>query len=123
MGAEIFSTYQSGKDVAQAFREAVNAAAWEHGHGGYTGTLAEKDDYVVIGGDGAELQPRMNWTRLEVEWPDATPVSLGQAQATADRLLDEADPRVDDKWGPAGAIAVGSGGKVEGWLFFGWASS
>jgi hypothetical protein len=48
MGAATFETYRDGADVSAAFRNAVEEAGWEYGHGGYTGTIAEKDDYVII---------------------------------------------------------------------------
>lgn len=85
MGAGTFITEADGSDLAIAFQAAREAAAYEHGHGGYTGTLAEKDDVVVI---------------------EATPLNPNAAYALATRLINEGDPRVDDKWGPAGAIAV-----------------
>lgn len=85
MGAVTFEQYVDGTDIDDAFREGRSAAADEHGHGGYSGTLAEKDDYVVI-------------TR--------TLMTLDDAVDLADTLLVRADPRIGDKWGPAGAIPV-----------------
>jgi hypothetical protein len=38
--------------------------------------------------------------------------------AYAEKLIDDCDPRVDDKWGDAGCIHV----KDDEYLFFGWAS-
>jgi hypothetical protein len=78
-------TYAPGADLAAAFSEAVAAARHEHGHGGYSGSLAEKHGYVVI-------------DRV-TRWVD-------DATSVANQLLDTNDPRVRDKWGPAGAIAV-----------------
>lgn len=102
MGAMTFFTTGSGAGVRPAFLEARERAAWEHGHGGYTGTLAEKGEYVVI---------------------QAEPLPLQEAAELGQKLIDEQDPRIDDKWGPAGAIAIGEGDTITGWLFFGWASS
>ncbi|MDT7785579.1 MAG: hypothetical protein QOF58_3998 [Pseudonocardiales bacterium] len=85
MGATTFSTYGEGADVATAFRAAIEDAQYEYGHRSYTGTIAEKDSYVVI---------------------DAAPRSEGDAEALAAKLLDVDDDRISDKWGPAGAIAV-----------------
>lgn len=53
MGACDFSTTALGKTAEDAFRKAREEAAWEHGHGGYTGTIAEKGDFVQFG-----LKPR-----------------------------------------------------------------
>lgn len=46
MGAADFSTIALGKSAADAFNAAVSEAQYEYGHGGYTGSIAEK------GGDG-----------------------------------------------------------------------
>jgi hypothetical protein len=45
MGAEQFTCYASGKNAKAAFNAATEDAAWECGHGGYTGTIAEKSDF------------------------------------------------------------------------------
>lgn len=85
MGAVTFSQYADGPDPDAAFDAARDAARHEHGHGGYSGTVAEKDYYEIV---------------------TATPVDLEQAETLAADLIDRADPRFADKWGPAGAIAV-----------------
>jgi hypothetical protein len=99
MGANWFEQRQDGYEdnVEAAFSAARESAAWEHGHGGYTGTLAEKHEYVVI-------QPN--------------PLPQDRADALVERLQQGFDDRVDDKWGPAGAIRTETG-----WVFCGWASS
>ena len=48
MGAVTFSDTMNGKDVHEAFCEAVRQAQYDHGHSGYTGTIAEKSGYMVI---------------------------------------------------------------------------
>lgn len=85
MGAQEFTDYGVGVDVAAAFREASSAAVAMYGNQGYTGSLAEKGDYVVV---------------------ERTPLERAAAYALADRLMQANDPRVSDKWGPAGAIPV-----------------
>ena len=110
MGSQEFRQYQSGESVQDAWDKAKEQAYWEYGHRGYTGSLAEKDDYTVI---------------------QSIPTEYQEAVRLADQMIDQSDPRIDDKWGPAGAIRV-KGGTVyegfrnveaDGWLFFGWASS
>jgi hypothetical protein len=98
MGATNFATFQEGPTVYKAFVAAVDNAQHEHGHGGYTGTIAEKSNYVII---SSEIH------------------TMKEAGDLAESLID--DPRVDDKWGPCGAIRVVDGDR-EGWYFFGWAS-
>ena len=97
MGATTFMTKARGKSPAAAFNEAVERALYLHGHAGYTGTIAEKYEFTVI------TPP-----------PDGT-----TAEQYARDLLDEGDPRIDDKWGPAGCIKI----DADTYLFFGWASS
>lgn len=85
MSTEYFITYGEGAHVDAAFRAAVAEARYEHGHGGNTGTIAEKDSYVVI-----EREPR----------------SERAAEDLANQLLDAEDERIAEEWDPAGAIAV-----------------
>ncbi|MFD1588512.1 hypothetical protein ACFR9U_16155 [Halorientalis brevis] len=115
MGAASFFTYGFGETAKQAFQAAQEHAEYMHGHGGYTGTIAEKHGFTVI--------PKSEHKGK-------------QKRKYAGQLLTARDERVDDKWGPAGAINV-SGTKeaknyrarkgLEGkhgdvWLFFGMAS-
>ncbi|MEV7123947.1 hypothetical protein [Kitasatospora griseola] len=85
MGAEDFTTYQEGTDAAQAFRDAVDNACYWHGHGGYTGTIAEKDGYQVV---------------------SDTPLSMDDAEELVGRIMSDHKHPLQDKWGPAGAIPV-----------------
>ena len=113
MGAESFWTRSYGKDVKGAFLSAVDNAQYMDGHGGYSGTIAEKSSYILI-----DVPKGKN------------PLDF------ANELMDNNDPRIDDKWGPAGAIDVTNMEKKrakelgtkwkrgqKAYLFFGWASS
>lgn len=95
MGATTFFTKVKGKTAREAFSIAKEQAYYEHGHSGYTGTIAEKSSFVMI----------------------APPDGINP-ENYADDLMDNDDDRINDKWGPAGCI------KLEGneYLFFGWAS-
>jgi hypothetical protein len=97
MGATTFFTRAKGKTARQAFVQACADARYMHGHGGYTGTIAEKRDFVII----------------------ATRNDKRDAFGMAEELIDECDPRIDDKWGPAGCIQIAG---TDEFLFFGWAS-
>jgi fibronectin type 3 domain-containing protein len=96
MGASEFMVRHEGKTAKAAFRAAVEQAQYDSGHGGYTGTIAEKDEFVLIsvpeGKDPIEF---------------------------AEELLKADDDRVSDKWGPCGCVKIKEGE----WFFFGWASS
>lgn len=91
MGAYDFITYSADVEVEEAFKTAVAEAACAHGGNGYSGTIAEKHEFTVI---------------------DAAPRPLAEAVALARELLADDDHRIDDKWGPAGAIAVSGGGRT-----------
>ena len=95
MGGTTFMVTVEGKTSQDAFRAAQEKARYEYGHRGYTGTIAEKDSVVMI-----DLPKGKN------------------ARDYADKLIDNRDKRIDDKWGPAGCFDLGKGK----YFFFGWAS-
>ncbi|RBO79943.1 hypothetical protein [Nocardia puris] len=88
MGAQPFTDYAEGQDPREAFDRAVEDPRYTYGHGGYTGTIAEKDRFVIITHE---------------------PLNPEAAEALASELLARDDPRIEDKWGPAGAIPVRGG--------------
>jgi len=95
MGATTFMIKGHGTTAQHAFAQARQKAKYDHGHAGYTGTIAEKRSVIEI------------------------PVPEGREPVEyAHDLLNTGDARVDDKWGPAGAIRLGE----TTWILFGWAS-
>lgn len=104
MGAcEFINVWQKATQntAKEAFRACVEQAQYDHGHAGYTGTIAEKNEFVRIGSVKTE----------------------DEAVALAEKLIEKRDGRIDDKWGPAGMIEINNGKEIEGWCFFGLASS
>lgn len=97
MGATTFEMTAHGASAQEAFTAAVAEAQDQYGRRGYTGTIAEKDSFVLI-----------PWNKAD----------HGLAEDWAAHLIDHNDPRIDDKWGPAGCIDLGGGC----YYFFGWAS-
>lgn len=96
MGSTTFFCLVKGKTAKNAFEYARYDARYEHGHGGYTGTIAEKDSFVVI------------------------PLKEGiDPWVYADQLIADDDKRICDKWGDAGCFDLGD----DKYLFFGWAST
>ena len=97
MGAKSFVTYPYYRNNAKmAFEIAVEQAQYNHGHSGYTGTIAEKHTFVMM------------------------PIIEGMtADQSINKYFEDCDPRIDDKWGPAGCIQNEAGE----FIFFGWASS
>jgi hypothetical protein len=104
MGAYTFIDTGKGKTAKEAFLAARDSAAWEHGHGGYTGTIAEKHDFTMIPFTPTATDPAEQ---------------IREASNFAHKLIDDEDPRINDKWGPAGCIALPN----FTFLFFGLASS
>ncbi len=119
--------------AADAFRVAVDDARWFHGHGGYTGSIAEKHAFAMI-----DPKPHVGRGSIIVDsWDDKPhkvkrPRSFKGALPTKDEAADIAQflmmtnhSTVANKWGPAGCIAYrAKGGRtVAGWYFFGLASS
>lgn len=94
MGANDFQTEGRGANAALAFRNAVDAAQYENGNGGYTGTIAEKSSYTLVNPAEGET-----WQQC---------LERHEQQET-----------FGDKWGPAGCVMA----EVGVYVFFGWASS
>lgn len=98
MGGQTFYVVTNGESADEAFRHAVSQAQYDHGHAGYSGTIAEKREFRMATGVGVVPTSR-------------------EALRLAEDILD-VRAEFDDKWGPAGCIAI-DGGR---YLFFGWAS-
>ena len=90
----------------EAFSHAVDSAAHEHGHGGYTGTLAEKREFRMLVVPAGQT-PEQFMDALQFDYGENAPKIPGF------------NP-FNDKWGPAGCIEVA--GPDGGWHFFGSAS-
>jgi hypothetical protein len=93
---ELVAGGPSEAGLQRAFRKAVQDAQWEAGHGGYTGTIAEKP--------GVEIRRDQVMTKQ-------------QAYAFAEKDMDN-----NPKWENAFAIRVVDG-DFKGWLIYGIASS
>lgn len=102
MGAEWFCHVAEGDSSKEAFLNAVEEAKYWNGHGGYTGTIAEKTSFGEIAVPEG-LEPN-DFVRLLEDPDEQKKRGLGW---------------LDDKWGPAGCIKVKEGQ----WAFFCWASS
>ena len=99
MGARDFFHEAEGHTPKEAFIKARDEAAYDYGHAGYTGTIAEKGSFVMI------------------------KVPKGKdPQDYAQELVDKCDHRIDNKWGPAGCILLEEGEENNRYLFFGYAS-
>jgi hypothetical protein len=103
MGGNSFYTRKSAKTAEVAFKALVEEARHEHGHGGYTGSIAEKFDFLMV-----EL--------LSGETPAACVL----------RCVNDECHWSNEKWEAAACIDTGPDPKEPGnriFLFFGVASS
>ena len=48
MAAESFMEIRKGKNAQEVFDRLVEDAQWDHGHAGYTGTIAEQSECLEI---------------------------------------------------------------------------
>lgn len=117
-------TFRTYATMDEAYSAAVNDALWEKGHGGYTGTIAEKDGFVDFGvskidpGQLARLIEEALYGRDGEREAEAR-VGLSKAlDLPPRRTIDEVLDTYDDKWGPAVGVRFGD----EFW-FMGWAST
>lgn len=133
MGATNFDHASFGKDADEAFRKAVDEAAWENGHGGYTGTIAEKTEFQMVKVPSGRKSLR-NLMR-EADRVNYGDMKIEQVQEKYRRAVTAINFINNDKWGPAGCIELtgkeareyrdrhGLKGKRGGvYLFFGLAS-
>ena len=112
-----------GKTAQAAFDKVVEQAQWEHGHRGYSGTIAEKRSMV-------EFQRPKGMRRATViqavrdlgriGFDDDGNAQTDKVQAKYPKLpIAKMLEVYDDKWGPSLAIELAKGE----YLFAGWASS
>lgn len=101
MGAQEYEERVVGFETAQeAFSYITKHARYMYGHGGYSGTIAEKSDFQLI------------------EVPDGEdPIQY------AEKLLFGDNRQFCDKWGPANCVEFLDERGRKGFYFFGIASS
>jgi hypothetical protein len=110
MGAEIFYNRSKGTSARDAFKQEVENASYEDGHGGYTGTIAEKSGYTM------SSKPKDidadEWIEMveDIDFDDKNQKHY--------KALKEDYNTYDDKWGDALCIPTD-----DGFIFCGCASS
>ena len=115
MGATTFYTQAEGKNADNAFKKTKDDAYYQHGHSGYTGTIAEKPSYVQFKvPDG--MTPTQFINAIENA---ANTVDSDEDEPKADNpVVRRAAKLFNDKWGPAVCVEV----KTGVFVFFGFAS-
>lgn len=107
MGASFFEVSADGKNANEAFLNAVSDARYEYGHGGYTGTIAEKHDFKLV---SKEDFLSIDEVRNFIEKLEDGSVNVSGFD-------------LDDKWGPAGCLKYKTKSGEIRYMFFGYASS
>ena len=110
MGANNFFTYAIGETIDEAFNTAVVGARLWHGHGGYTGTIAEKHEFVLV-----SLPPRWTARKLAGLLQLASPTVRGETEMAIARPLTEhfsagelrqLVEQYHDEWSPALGVCL-----------------
>lgn len=133
MGGSEFFTQGEGKTPEAAFNAARDEAAWEHGHGGYTGTIAEKgwfrefplpdlpEGVSVLAFAEACMESAYEATdefrcnkKVDGKWESYT-VPVPESLRTVMKQIGEV---AGDKYADAVCFKI----KDDKYLFFGWAS-
>lgn len=109
MGAYEFRSFDANEDAAQAFSQAREEAAYQHGHGGYTGTIAEKPGYRIFEVPAGVTVEAVIDAFEAFDWDSPRPEWMPESIAD----------QYGDKWGDCIAIKEPTGG----WHFIGMASS
>lgn len=82
MGAEFNFEKLKAKDRLQAEREVarmIRQAAWDFGHSGYTGTLAEVSGFVMTNEEFNTPKEAFDWLESNAEkWGPALGVKVGE---------------------------------------------
>jgi len=123
MGASEYKRVGKGKTAQAAFDRLVEKAQWEHGHGGYSGTIAEKRSCVEFtrpkGMRRATVIQAIN-DLGRIMYDDDGNLITAPVQAKYPKLPIAAMSEVyEDKWGPSLAIELAKGE----YIFAGFASS
>lgn len=112
MGATNFTTHVRIKrkvTTAQAFADVREASQHEYGHGGYTGSMAEKHSFELL----ATVDTKEDADNIELAIMHGDPLPI---------YSEEAVNALTDKWGPANAVRYRVDKDHDGILFFGFAS-
>jgi hypothetical protein len=100
MGASAFKTIANGKTAADAFGTARSDALYMEGHGGYTGTIAEKSGFTMRRSGIAMTRPQaLAFAEDDIQSNEK------QADAYCVAICADSDPKV-----------------ITSYLFYGYAS-
>jgi hypothetical protein len=135
MGADQFEVTIFMDNPQEAFDIAKDQAYYDHGHSGYTGTIAEKDGFVVIDlPEGMTVETALKlmdeYQSRDYEKRCHSPGQVWEIRKDHIPLPEEHLPLLkrmsdiyDDKWGPALCLKTKDKDGNIGWIFCGMASS
>lgn len=110
MGAEVFYNRGKGTSASEVFKQEREHACYENGHGGYTGTIAEKGGYTMSK-KPADYDSD-EWHGMVEDFDENLDECENYRALKKDFIIFE------DKWGDALCIPTD-----DGFIFCGWASS
>ena len=123
MGASEYMNVGKGKTAKVAFDKVAENARWNHGHGGYSGTIAEK--YSMVEFPRPKGMRRLTVIQAvrdlgRIGFDDDGNAQTDKVQAKYPKLpIAKMFEGYDDKWGASLGIEL----KTGEYLFAGWASS
>ncbi len=125
MGAEEFFVQARGATPELAFSQAHEQAAYDYGHAGYTGTIAEKPGFRLFGhAEGIDAAQLENAVQHVVDCSPCGDLLPGNLKGI---LTEEFVELYQHKWEAACCIELDRGDESEKELrlfaFMGWASS
>ena len=124
MGAETFYQTVKGKNAQDAFNRAKEEAYWMHGHGGYSGSIAEKQGFTEFQrpkGIREKTVRTLMHDLFDLYYGDEKKknrIAKKYPKFSIQTLTKMANT-FEDKWGPAVCMEV----KPNTYYFCGWASS
>ncbi len=110
MGAEVFYNRAKGTSARDAFQQEYENACYEHGHGGYSGTIAEKGSYTMS--NKPKDIKADEWIEMVEDFDYDDKSQEHYSKLKKDYMI------YDDKWGDALCVPT-----HDGFIFCGWASS
>jgi len=104
MGASDFMNIGWGKSAREVFRELVSDAQYESGHGGYTGTIAEKGSFTLFELPSKRMDPFKTANKvMECYCGEGIKKNFKpEHRQWASRVSETCS----DKWGPAACFEV-----------------
>lgn len=118
MGATTFEQIGAGKNAADAFAKALERALYDYGHAGYSGTLAEKNSFVVI---ESPIEDIHAFIEAVDDYGCSGECKLDKKY---EATIIKAHEIYDDKWGPALCVPLNKKNQKgeDLFMFCGWAS-